>query len=518
MLNRTPQRLAASLAYSFALFTASPVHAQAPAKLALADTAVYIHIDKPADWFAQYTQGPFGEQMRKDLINNDGSGDLLAALGMNVDQFMAAYFGDEVVVLSPEPEADGIIFTKVGQNDRERAIDSLALQRVADIAGQPTYSGEDGEGVIVLADDWVAMCGMTSVDYLRKILSQPADAPRLGDTPAFQKWIGELPADRTMTLYAVEAEADAEHALGVVRNDRGLDATYLTNSQEIDLAMRVLGETQTIGYGSLPANTIGAIAFNMFINDEDKAGYAALDPLLGGKSFVKDVLPKLQTPTVMFMASVDGAEVTPPVGVEVPVIGMSVRMNDDSVAQDLTNMMNGVVLLMNFGVAEFNAGPIPQRAAEYNGVSYRVAELGTPVATGLQFSELKPIQIVYGQVGSDFIVCTQEVFFKRCIDASDADKSERIQEEGTAHRLAKTPVLAMTARPDGFAQMMLSWANMLEEKGLPEALADEQQEPIDTKALKDVASVIQQFSGMKIQIWRGEDGVTIGRAQILTPQ
>ncbi len=521
-LQRT-KRFTTALTLGAALLLQAPAWAQSPAELAPADTSVFIHINEPADWLGDLTQGPLGEKWRTMVQETEGTGDLLAALDMNVDQFMDAYFGSDVVILSQGKDKDGnelpgAIFTKVSQVDRAHAIESLGLKLQGDIAGNPVYTGEDGNGYIVMTKDWVAMCDLEAYEYLQSILTQPADAPRLADTETYAKWTKELPEDRAMTLLAIESK-ESQHAVGVVRKGMGMDATYLGMSPDYNQMMAMLGETTVAEFGPLPAETISAITFNIKATEESRPGLDKLNMLLNGKSFVDGVLPKLDPPTVLFMGAVAGDSVDPAVSVQVPVTGMAFKMNDASAATDMNLMFDNVVMLTNVAVMGFEAGMIPQRTGEYGGSSFKVAEVGKPIAQGLEFPELAPIQIVYGSIGDYYVVCTQEQFFKKCVDANKAGKAMRIELEGKPHRLAKTPVLAWNAQPDRFGSLMLSWVNMLETKGLPEAIGGQElSDPQAIKWMKDVVGMVQQYSLAKMQVWTGEDGLVIGRAQLTAPQ
>lgn len=513
------KRCAGALLIGGALLLGTPAFAQAPAELAPADTGFFMHINEPADWFGDLTEGPLGDKFRDKIETAEVSGDILAALGMDTNEFMDAYFGGDVVVLgkSAGDDSTGVIFSKVAQDQRDHAVDSLGLKRNGEINGNPVYVGPDGDGYVVFMQDWVAMCDLKDVAYLKSILNQNANAPRLADTERYAKWTKELPGDRSMTMLAFESE-DSEHAMGVVRKGKGLDLTYLGTSPDFDELMGMLGETSVAEFGPLPADTISAVSVNLLANDEMRKNMAGLDMFFRGKSFTDDIAPKLDAPTLMFMAAVDGADVDPKLDVDIPVVGMAFKMKDDSVATDLAGAMDMLVLMGNLAVAEFQAGPIPQRTATYNDASFKVAEIGKPVAQGLEFPELAPIQIVYGQIGDYYVICTQEVFFKRCVDANAAGRNMRIEIEGPTHRLAKTPVMAMTARPDGFGALLLSWANMLEEKGLPDAIDQGVNSPVDTEMLFNVIDLMQQYSRMKVQVWSGEDDLVIGRAQLTPPQ
>ena len=520
---RRTTRLTTALALGAALLLQARAWAQSPAELAPADTPIFIHVNELSNWFGELTDGPIGQKWRTEIQKAQGSGDLLTALGMNVDQFMDAYFGGDVVILGTGNNAEGkegpgAIFTKVDQADRNRAIESLGLTKVDAIAGNPVYTGADGDGYIVMTDNWVAMCDLDSYEYLQSVLTQADNAPRLADSETYMRWTKGLPADRSMTLLAIENET-SQHAIGVVRKGKGMDATYLGTSPDYDDMMAILGETSVAEFGPLPAEA-SAITFNIKSSAESRTELDKLDLLMGGKSFVDDLLPKLDAPTVLFASSVPGNNVDPNVDVQVPVMGMAFKMNDPAAAIYLDAIFDSSVMLTNFAVVNFEAGLIPQRTSEYGGSTFKVAEIGKPLAAGVEFSEIAPIQIVYGVVGDYYIVCTQEVFFKQCVDANKAGKAMRIEIEGKPHRLAKTPVLAMNAQPDRFGSFMLSWVKLFEaNKQLPQALGGQAfSDPETIEALKDVAAMFQQYALVKMQLWTGEDGIVIGRAQLTAPQ
>ena len=118
-----PKHLAAALTLGAALTTLNPhASAQSPAELAPADTAIYVHINEPAAWLGDLTQGPLGQAWKDKIETSRDMGDLLAALGMDLDTFMDVYFGGDVVVLSPGDDEDGVIFTQVAQADRVKRL------------------------------------------------------------------------------------------------------------------------------------------------------------------------------------------------------------------------------------------------------------------------------------------------------------------------------------------------------------------------------------------------------------
>ena len=236
-----PKRFTTAMTLGAALLLQAPAWAQSPAELAPADTKVFIHINEPGDWVSDLTEGPLGQKWITMIEEAEGSGDLLAALDMSFDQFMDAYFGKDVVVLSQGKNEDGtdkpgVIFTKVAEADRAHAITSLALKQQGELAGYPVYTGEDDNGYIVMMENWVAMADLEAYEYLLSILNQPTNAPKLADTETYAKWTKELPEDRALTLLAFES-AESQHAIGVLRQGKGMDATYLGTSPDFDEMM-----------------------------------------------------------------------------------------------------------------------------------------------------------------------------------------------------------------------------------------------------------------------------------------
>lgn len=494
--------------------------AQSAAQLAPADAEVFIHLDGPDEWFAALADGPMGDRLREQIETESDFGILLALLGMDFDQFMASYFGDEVVIVGPDADEDddtGIIFTKVDQPNREHVIDSFALQRAGDIAGSPMYVSDDGNGYFIMMQDWLAFCDLASLEYLQAVLERDEIAPSLADTESYSYWTGMLPDDRAATVLILNNDEDS-HALGVTRSGKLMDMTYVGRSPDFDNMMLMLGDTDTADFGPLPADTLAAISFNLKAdaNDQDTNELLdGLDVLAAPTSFTNDILPKLEAPTLVFLGSVAGGDIG--LEVDLPVAGFAVKMNDPTAATDLQVMMDRLVLLANLATAEWQAGPIPFRAEQYNGASMRIAEIGKPVAKFAEWPELEPVQLVYGQVGDYYVVCTQEQYFKDCVDANAGGKPLRMREEGPGHPMAVAPIMVMSARPDGFAQLLRTWLPLIEEGELPNELEMDIQAPGALSEFREFIQLIEQYSSLKLQLWRGEDGLLIGRGQLVPP-
>ncbi|MEM9020420.1 MAG: hypothetical protein AAGC44_07630 [Planctomycetota bacterium] len=454
MTLHTPRLLLLTLALTVGL----PAAGQSAARMAPADTQVFIHIEEPADWFAALADGAIGDAVRQQIEEESDLGFLLALLGMDFDEFLEAYFGEEVVVLGAsagEDEGPGIILTKVSQDNRDHLIDSFDLKRAGAIGDAPMWASQDGNGYFVMLEDWVAFCDMESLDYMQTVLeNKPADGT-LADTDAYAYWTGMLDIDRNATVLFLDGE-DNRHAMSIIRSGKLMDMTYAGRSPDFDDMMLMLGDTELADFGPLPIQTIAAVSFNL------KADPDQTNPLLGGldlltspTSFRDDILPKLDTPSLLFLGSAGGEQTG--LDVDLPVAGFAVKMKDSSAAADLQAMMDRLVLLGNMATAETDAGPIPFKTVEYGGSTLRIAEVGKVIAPFAEWPELEPVQLVYGQVGDYYVVCTQEAFFKQVVDAHAGGLPARMRQEGAGHPMAVAPIMAMTARPDSLGRLLRTW-------------------------------------------------------------
>ncbi|XAL99681.1 hypothetical protein OT109_19140 [Phycisphaeraceae bacterium D3-23] len=495
---------------------ASPAAAQAPAELAPADTQVYVHIDGFNDWLGALTEGPRGEEMLAEVEDSPQWQGLLTLLDMDMDTFLATYFGGDVVLFGPRAQenSQGVVFTQVANDDAAFARGRLFLEAIENIGDATLYRTADGGGCIAITDGWVGLCDIQALDYMRVVLADLGDASSLADTAGYAHWTGLLPVERTVTMYVAAGEEES-HAMGVTRVGNGMDVAYFGKSAGFEDLLSMLGETEVADFGPLPAATLAAATFNLVAPDgaDQPELMAGLNMLAAPASFTEDILPKLGTPTVLFMGSVDGDDVDPAVGLDIPVVGLAVKMDDVLVTNDLTGMMDKTMLLANLATAQWGVDPIRFERNTYEDTTYRVAQIGKPLAQQSGWPELEAMQVVYGRVGDYYVVCTQELFFQQCIDAERAGEPFQMRLEGPVHELAQTPILAVTVRPDGFADLLRTWRSFIEDEG-PALGIDV---PVVGGELGEMIQMLDQYSLMKMQLWRGEDGLVVGRIQITAP-
>jgi len=493
----------------------APARAQSPAELAPADTQVYLHIADFDVWFDRFTQGPSGQATRAEMEQSPQWQVLLALLEMDSETFFATYFGGDVVIFAPEAREDagGFIFSRVELADAEHARDRLFLEPAGAVGDAALYQTADGGGYVAILPGWVALCDAAQLDDLRAALDGLGGGDRLASHADFAEWTGMLPDDRGITVYLAAGEHET-HALGITAADAGLDIAYFGASPAFDELLAMLGESPAADFGPLPADTLAAAAFTLAApgNTGDDELLAGLDMLAAPASFVGDILPKLGGPSVVFMGDA-GADADEP---GLPVLGMALRMDDDTVADDLNAMMDKTMLLANLATLQWETDPVRFNRGEYLGNSYRVADIGGPLAQHTGWPEFASVKVVYGRVGDYFMVCTDEPFFKQCVDTHRGEAPLHARFAGPVHDRAATPILSIAMQPEGLADMMRTWQQVLGNEGL--GLNLELDVPLVQSELGQNIQLLDQFDAMTMQVWRGDDGLVAARILMTTPE
>ena len=495
-------------------------HAQSAAQLAPANTQVLVEISDLADWFDALTQGPEGQWIREQLDTDPQWAGLMALLDMDTDTFIQAYFGGDVVIFgtSLDDDAPGVTFTQVDAAHTQLVRERLFLEPLEQVGPAMLYLTADGGGVIAIFDGWIGMCDLESLDYLKQVLAH--EGPSLVDTPAYTYWTGLLPEDRAATVFFSES-AEESHVISAARTEHGVDISYFGKSDSYLEIVTTLGQATAVGFGPLPAETLAAISVNFSVSDEivdeiDDEMAAVLEMLAAPASFSDDIVTKLGSPMVLFVSSVPGDQVEPNIDHDVSVAGIAIKLDDESVAADLQRMLDNTMLIANLATTQWQVGPIRMTQGDYQASSYRVAHVGKLIAQYTGQPEIEAIQLVYGQVDDYYVVCTQEAYFRQCVDAVADDRRVQLQLEGSAGELATRPIFAAIVHPEGFARMLQSWPTLI---GNEELLGDLAQE-IDSPELAELAEVIDLlglFDSVKMQLWEGQDDLIIGRFELTLP-
>lgn len=405
----------------FALAAAPTLHAGDAARFAPADAEKFIEIDNLAELLDEWQNDPLAKYLRDNLPLGQSLDDWdqpAAALGMTREEMVRTLFGRSVAVVfaNVEDKDPAIIITKVPAADAERAADRLGLKQIGETNGFKRYQSKDNTFVAV-GQDWVIVSNADSRDAAGRIIA--GDAKTLADDETFKQWTAKLPAERTATMFLRDDDAGDRHVFGLVRDGRDFSLRYVGESPNYRALFAMLRDGRSLEFGPLPASTIAAVTSNLITTEIPNS--QQLDRFFTARSF-SEVLESIDTPGITFLGEVDGANAGLDIDVKAPVPGIAVRLKDPAVADDVTRALDTGVVLINIASMKWKnaARQLPKAnlvSVDHEGVSFRYAGLGELLAAGAGRDELKMINLAYGRVGDYYVICTNDHFFKQCIDA-----------------------------------------------------------------------------------------------------
>ncbi|MEX0774737.1 MAG: hypothetical protein WD042_03370 [Phycisphaeraceae bacterium] len=395
--------------------------AQDGAKLAPPDTGVFVQLDDLAKIRADFENDRLVEMLRRQLApprENEAWQLLQAALGLNTQQIIDAYFGKSLVVIGSEPGDGnpGVILSRVAKADAAAAVQKLGLVEVEQAGDFTIYTNDEDNARIAFSDEWMAMANVLHSDYMVQVLSHKAGEKSLADDAAFKAWMSKLPEQRVGVAYIRKSDPDETHALAVTRQGADLSLHYVGVTPQIKTFLAGADNSGQMNWGPLPTSTLAALTFNF--QGHGPKDTRILDRLIAPKSFTKDVLPKIGPSIAVFFGNVPGEQLQPASDAGYPVVGVAVQMKDSSIAAELDKVVNGAMLLVNMQTMNWGTDPLAMGAGEHRGVSYRTAGLGAVLAERARRQELKPITLTYGAAGGWYVLASQEQFFKQIADTA----------------------------------------------------------------------------------------------------
>lgn len=322
----------------------------------------------------------------------------------------------------------------------------------------------------------------------------------------------KLPANRIATAYFRESD-DNVHALAASRKGRDVMLTYRGRSPDYKPLLAQLGDGAALDFGPLPATTIAAVTLNFKLPAPPNE--KQINHLLAGKSFRADMLPKLGAPIVAFLGEVPGEELEPKRSFSLPVAGLSIRLKDASVAADLTNAINILVVMANFAAAKWEAPDIPVRDVIHREAAFRVADVGPLLSSRAKRDEFKPINVAYGRVGDWYVICSQEKFFTQCVDAN-IDPSRRFVASAPFQAMAlqgrEGPILTAVLRPAALAAHVDGWLAHLRSARSQVVEESHKEQPGTLEAqfvrgARIAAGLLGHYQSMTLQAYRDGDGI-----------
>jgi hypothetical protein len=496
------------------LLLALPALAQEAAKFAPANAAVFIEVHDLAQLRKDWAGDPLAKFLRENvpMIEQPGWEAVEKVLDMKREEVVDRFFGTTaaIVVIDTNEQEPAMVISKVSEADAGLAVEKLGLKTAGEFGGFRGYKSADDKAHIAIGKGWVIVAQPRHSDAARAVLEGKVKS--LAENVVFAQWTGKLPPGRVATAF-VRAADDNVHALGAYRKGRDLTLQYRGKAPEMAALFAKLGDGRALDFGPLPADTIAAVTANLIPDAGPNA--AQLDRLFPGKTFEKDILPRLGSPAVVFLGEVQGGKLEPNPGLSLPVVGISLKLKDKAVADDLTKAIDGLMFLANFAAANWKGPGVEVKEISHGKVSFRSANVGAALAHRSQRDEVRAVTLSYGPVGDWYIVCTQDQFFRQCIDASlDSTTSLIASRAFTSMPLKNHEGTIVTAvlRPAALSAHVNTWlahwkqvrpqvieASTAADPGTPEAQL--------VRGARIVAGLLDHYQSMSLQAYRDGDGI-----------
>lgn len=501
------------LAVTFAL---PSVFAQDAASLVPGNAAVFIEVNDLATLRKDWASDPLAKFLQSNLPMTpepEGWVQVQKVLGLSGDEVVDRFFGKTValVIFNPGDNDPGMVLTKISDADMTLAIEKLQLKPVKDFAGYRGFKTADDKSHIALGNGW-AIVTQPQYSAAAQAVLEAKEKP-LADSELFKSWLGKLPAgDRAATFY-VRQNDDNVHALGVYRKERDLTIQYRGKAPELAALFANLGTGGSLDFGPLPASTIAAITSNIVIPPGPNS--KQLDRMFPGKSFEKDIHSKIASPAVVFLGEVTGDKLAPNPGLSLPVVGVSLKLRDPKVADDLTKAIDGLMFVANFAASKWQAPLIEVKAQQHGEITYQNANVGIALAHRTERAEIQALTLTYGRVGDWYVICTQDQFYKQCIDSHlDSTQSLIASRPFTSMGLKNhgEPIATAVLKPSALAAHMETWVAHWKKVRPQVVEASDALEPTTPEAqlvrgARIISGLLDHYQSMSLQAYRDGEGI-----------
>ncbi len=489
---------------------------QDAASLVPADAAVFMEVHDLAALRKDWVGDPLAKFLRDNLPmvpEPQGWLDVQKALGLSGDEIVDRFFGKTaaMVAFNPEDDEPGMIITKVSDGDAALAVEKLQLVHVKDFAGYRGFKSADEKAHLAIGKGWIIVVHPRYSGLAQKALETGENT--LAKNDLYKSWIAKLPrGDRAATVYVRQSDEDV-HALGVYRKERDLTIQYRGKSPQLAELAAYLGDGGALDFGPLPASAIAAISMNLLPPPGPDG--KKLDRLFPGKSFTNDIHARLASPSVLFLGEVPGDRLTPNPGLSIPVAGLSLKLKDPAVAEDLTKAIDGLMFVANLAAAKWEGPLVEVNPQTHSEVTFRNANIGAALAHRTSRAELRPLSLSYGRVGDWYVICTQDQFFQQCIDAHlDSTRSLIASRSFTAMGLKnrQAPVFTAVLKPGDLAAHMETW--QAHWKKVRPQVIEASQEMLPTtpeaqlvRGARIISGLLAHYESMSLQAFREGDTI-----------
>ncbi len=512
-----PNTVAAIALILISALSASAI-ANGPAQFAPASSGLYVEVNNIAELRKQWENDPLAAFIRKNLplpAPDKGWNDAKKMLGMTDAQIIDTYFGQSAALVfrAPGDSEPGMVISKVAAKDAEHFRKRFMLTHLNKVGAFDNYVTPDMNTNVLIGNGWMMAFSKRYAVPIHAVLL--GKKPALADDDTFKTWTTKLPADRTGTLYIHDGSKQEVHVAGMVKQKRNVTLHYVGKSQEYKALFAMIQRGRKTEFGPLPADTLAAASINLR-NDQDidpKAG-KFLDSLANPKSFTGDILPYIDSPLVAFLGEVKGDQFKENPGLDIPAPGFAIKIKKHAVADDVTRMIDGVLLLANFTMAKWEVEPIVVKETKYKDVPFKTANIGIALSQRVQRPELKSLVLSYGRVGDWYIICSQDHFYRKCIEAELTPATSLSQSESFKALGLKDydePIAAAFMKPEHLSRHVQSWLDHWQRvrpevfKTLDEPKTAEAQ---FIRGIQIAKGLLSQFDSISVQIHRrGDDMV-----------
>lgn len=438
------------------------VFADSPAQFAPAESGLYLEINDIAQLRKEWESDPLADFIRKNIpmpTANKGWADAKAMLGMTDAQLIDTYFGQSAALVfrSPGDSEPGMVISKVAAKDAEHFRDRFKLKHVRKIGTFESYVTPDDKADVLIGGGWMIVLAQQYAVPIRDVIT--GNRPSLASDATFKTWIAKLPAKRTGTAFIRDRTTRDVHVAGLVKRKRNLSLHYVGKSQEYAAVFAMIKNGKTNEFGPLPASTLAAASFNLQ-QDPKTINNKHLEALAAPKSFGGDIMPQIGSPFVAFLGEVKGEEFDTHPGLDIPAPGFAIKLKNHEVADDITRILDSTLLFANIAMAKWEVDPILVKESTHKNIKFKTANVGIALSQRTERPELKSLVLSYGRVGDWYIICAQDHFYRKCIDAkTNPDTGLANSESFKALGLVAhdEPIASGFMRPDQLSSHVQTW-------------------------------------------------------------
>ncbi|MDX1682293.1 MAG: hypothetical protein R3336_04145 [Phycisphaeraceae bacterium] len=450
---------------------AAPASAQPLADVTPADVELYIAGENLAEVRENWQDDPLRNFLKSQMPGHRSHRawkKLQDKLDMSGEQLFDTYFGRSVALVARKAHrrAPALLLSRVSNTALKR-LTTLDLQPLdVEIEGFDLYQTPNGKALIGIGDGLLAFARQRHQEHLVSVLTDMAgETARLADDETFQQWTDRLPEERLGTAFYNRPDDKGTHVLGFVLDAPDLTIRYAGQGGEWTQFIAEAGQARTTEFGPLPASTLGVMMVNHLKPHPHQLRF--LNMMLAPANWQEDVRPKLAAPAVSFIGEVPGAEANLDPNVYVPAVGFAMKMTDASVAEDLDRMFTKAFNWANLLTMRWKVDPLKYETPVHDGVTFNTIDLGRAVAERLERSEFAGLKPAWGAVGNWYIVCSQDRFFTRIIDA-EKDPTMRFKATPAFAGMAVTetdePMITGVMTAPAFAQHVRRWVDYIGEQ------------------------------------------------------